>query len=82
MQTAKTTILEDLLKSFGDLAVKIPADGKEQYSIVMLYDNQCKYCNDFLMNIPNLTAHGVSVFVMPFLNHGAYSQQAKSMYLA
>ncbi|WP_318482593.1 thioredoxin fold domain-containing protein [Photobacterium leiognathi] len=82
LQTTKTTALEHVLSSFGDLAVQLPADGKEQFSIVMLYDNQCKYCNEFLMSVPELTANGVTVYVMPFLNHGVYSPESKTMYLA
>ncbi|PSU21230.1 hypothetical protein CTM97_16120 [Photobacterium phosphoreum] len=82
LQTTKSTALQQVLTSFGDIAIKIPADDKETNSIVMLYDNQCKYCNEFLMNIPTLTSNGITVYVMPFLNHGVYTPESKSMYLA
>lgn len=34
------------------------------------------------MNIPTLTSNGITVYVMPFLNHGTYTPESKSMYLA
>lgn len=80
--TKSNTAYTDVLSKYSDLAIKIPADNKQKHSVIVFYDAACKYCNNLLMQIPILTSNNITVYVLPFLNHGLYSQQSKNMYLA
>ena len=80
--TKSNTAYDAVLSKFSDLVVKIPADNVQKHSVIIFYDAACQYCNKLLMQIPTLTSNGITVYVLPFLNHGLYSQPSKTMYLA
>lgn len=80
--TKSNTAYDAVLTNFSDLVVKIPADSVQKHSVIIFYDAACKYCNKLLTQIPILTKSGITVYVLPLLNHGLYSPESKKMYLA
>ena len=74
------------LTHFKDLAVKFTGNGNHgltpNRSVLFFYDNDCKFCNKMLNEIPKLNDLGIDVYLFPYLNHGFYTDAAKQIYLA
>ncbi|MGR5328682.1 thioredoxin fold domain-containing protein [Photobacterium damselae] len=81
LQTAKLDTFHSILNLYGDLAVKL-GNNSSSHEIIFFYDNSCKYCNRALREIPQLINNGINVYVVPFLNHGFYTPNAKKMFAA
>ncbi|WP_318521148.1 thioredoxin fold domain-containing protein [Photobacterium leiognathi] len=81
MQTTNLTAFDEVLNRYGDLAVKL-GNNDTNKEIIFFYDNSCKFCQHELAGLPEITKSGINVYVLPFLNHGFYTDNARKMFAA